>query len=438
MVEIVEIEERTSAPGRLLGGRLDRPKAGATSPIHGFELSGWALGDASPVTAIEISHEGRAVLEVGLDEPRADIAAAFPQAAGAEHCGFRVPLGSLDLRADFELTVTAWCEDGSSAPLATVRGHRRMLPTSGAGLIQPLMVNTIGRSGSTWLVWLLSRHPEMVAFKPYARDVRVATYWANVAQGLSRPQSYLGQLVPGPLEDKLWWLDQGGLQAGIAGDPELEEWLGGNAVEEVFAMCQSRIEAFYSRVAGSDASPRYFVEKFLPYQVVPDLLKEIYPGAREVILVRDFRDMLCSVIAFNEKRGYQAFGRGTARSDAEYVETTVRYSARRLLKRLRECGDSAHLVRYEDLIQTPEATLGGMFDYLGLDSGEDAISETLELAETEVPDYAHHRTTAEVSATIGRWRDELSPELAELCSELLDPMLVELGYEPTLEGASQS
>jgi hypothetical protein len=145
--------------------------------------------------------------------------------------------------------------------------------------------------------------------------------------------------------------------------------------------------------------------------------------------------MLCSVIAFNHKRGYQAFGRADVGSDAEYVETAVANSARRLLRRRRERGEEAHLVRYEDLIQEPAETLAGTMRYLGLDAGEEAVAAVLERSGEESLD--EHRTTGKVSESIGRWKRDLSPELAQVCAEVLDPVLVEFGYEPTLALASE-
>jgi len=171
---------------------------------------------------------------------------------------------------------------------------------------------------------------------------------------------------------------------------------------------------------------------------VPDLLGEIYPGAREVVLVRDFRDMLCSVIAFNRRRGYEAFGRAKAKSDEEYVETVLRSSAEWLKRRLDEGGDSIHLVRYEDLIEKPEPTVAEMMGYLGLDSGEDAAAAVVERAEREAPTVDQHRTSEKVSASIGRWRRDLPPELVQVCADVLDPVLVQFGYAPTHELAPES
>lgn len=433
-VEISAVEQRDGTGNRLLGCRLDNPKPATESGTYGFEVVGWALAEAAPLATVQVLQEGRVVAEAEPEEMRPDIAAAYPQAAHGGECGFRIPVSALDLRQDFQLSVIARGEGGFHAPVAEIGGSRATLPAGGEDLIQPLMINTIGRSGSTWIVWLLSCLSEAVAFSPWARDARVGTYWTSVLQALSRPQSYLAQLVPGPLEQRNWWFDRPDLRSGVGGDQVLEAWLGGEGVESLAQFCQSRIDAFYARLAADGPRPRYFVEKYLPYQLTPDLLSELYPGAREVILVRDFRDMLCSIIAFNEKRGWEAFGRAEASDDTEYVQTTVANSARRLLRRLRERGDGAHLVRYEDLIREPAESLGGMMRFLGLEAGEESIAAVLERAESQSLD--EHRTTSKVSESIGRWKRDLSPELAEVCAEVLDPVLTEFGYEPTPVPAS--
>jgi len=434
LVEIKRVEQPDAVGGGLLGCRLDRPKSAARSDTYSFELVGWALSEAGPLAKVEVLQEGRLVAEAEFDDPRPDIATAFP-VAHAERAGFRVSVSAVDLRQEFALDLVVRGPEGFHAKIAEVTGERAPLPAAGEDLIQPLIVNTIGRSGSTWLVWLLSCLPEAVAFSPWARDARVGTYWTSVLQGLARPQSYLAQLVPGPLEQPTWWLDRPDLRPGVGGDKELEAWLGDEAIESVAGFCQSRIDAFYARVADSAERPGYFVEKYMPYQLTPDLLAELYPGSREIILVRDFRDMLCSVIAFNRKRGWEGFGRADVASDEEYVQTTVANSARRLLRRLREQGEAAHLVRYEDLIQKPEETLAAMMAYLGLDPSEEAVAETL--ARAEANSLESHRTTDKASASIGRWQRDLSPELAQVCAEVLDPVLTEFGYEPTLALASE-
>jgi hypothetical protein len=432
VVGIDEVEVNRGESDYVHDANIDSPEAGWGGEVYTFSIEGWILSRRLRVERIEALYEERPVAVTPLDRERADIAKGFPEVEGAANSGFRLTVNTLRLPAEFELVLRAKLEDDTRLPLARLRGRRRPLPASGNDEIQPLMVNTIGRSGSTLLVTQLSSHPDVVAFSPFIKDARVATYWTNVLQDLSEPAAYLAPFDPPDLDAPRWWLE-GGQELG---EEAVEHWLGSEAVDSLVAMSRVQTEAFYAHVADG-SRPRFFVEKFLPHQVVPDILTELYPGAREVILVRDFRDILCSVLAFNRKRGYAAFGRGKAGSDEEYVETVLLSSAEWLKRRLDERGDAVHLVRYEDLIEEPEATMGETMRYLDLDAGEEAVAAVVERAERDAPVVDEHRTTEKASASIGRWKRDLPPELVPVCAEVLDPMLVQFGYAPTPELAPE-
>ncbi|MEK6271940.1 MAG: sulfotransferase [Actinomycetota bacterium] len=324
--------------------------------------------------------------------------------------------------------IRAKLESGLHFRLGIIRGEREEVRSDYEPFVQPLMINTIGRSGSTWLTWLLSCHPQIVAFKPFEHETRVASYWMTVFQELSQPQSFLTQFDPPDLAVRHWWLGEAGTNRGALKDKELSTWLAYDSVPALAAMCQSRIDAFYSANATIDRHGRYFVEKFSPWQIVPDLLSELYPNAKEVILVRDFRDMFCSIRAFNAKRGDQGFGRDRADSDADYIRTIIRGFAKALLQRWRRRGNLAHLIRYEDLILEPAETLERLMTYLELDASSDAIERTLQLASQDRPGVDNHRTAPDVASSVGRWRTDLSPELIAVCDEALGPLLTEFGY----------
>jgi hypothetical protein len=409
----------------VFGGNVDTPGEGFTSDTYGLTIQGWVLSKSIPVEHVEALYEERPVAVVPLDVERADIAAGFPDVAGAERSGYRAAIGALNLAEQFEIVLRAKLEDGTRLPLARLRGRRRRLPDSPGEEIQPLMVNTIGRSGSTLLVTLLSSHPDVVAFSPFIKDARVSTYWVNVLQELAQPASYLAPFDPPDLDAPRWWLDGGGEELG---EPEVQHWLGSEGVESSANLCRAQIEAFYEHLGG-DPRPRYFVEKYLPHQVVPDLLGEMYPRAREVILVRDFRDMLCSVISFNRKRGWDAFGRTEGGDDAEYVRTAMRQSAIALAGRLRGTRTQPRLVRYEDLVLDPEPTLTELFEHLGLEHDPELVTETVIRAEEGTAAMDHHRTSSDPAASIGRWRNDLPEEIAEVCNQELGELLSEFGYE---------
>jgi hypothetical protein len=220
----------------------------------------------------------------------------------------------------------------------------------------------------------------------------------------------------------------------------MADWLGTEAVRSFAAHCQEQVEAFYLEVARRAGKPQAlcFTEKCLLDPVLLDLTAEIFPGAREVILVRDFRDRLSSVFAWNEQRGDHGFGHEAEMSQAEYLAERVRADAAGLLGRWRRKGDAAHLVRYEDLILEPEETLGGLLEFLGLEAGEGMVKSTLEAANQPNELLDTHRTVSDPSQTIGRWQRDLPAELAAECNELLAPLLREFGYPVELEQPAES
>jgi hypothetical protein len=424
---VVSIEETevTGASDYVHGGNIDTPGEGYSSDSYGLTIEGWVLSRRIPVDHIEVLYEERPLAIVPLDLERPDIAEGFPEVENAGRSGYRATISALKLAERFEIVLRAKLSDGTRLPLARLRGRRRRLAAAPGDAIQPLMVNTIGRSGSTLLVTLLSSHPEVVAFSPFIKDARVSTYWVNVMQDLSEPSSYLAPFDPPDLDAPHWWLGSGG---GELGDPEVERWLGSEAVDSLATLSQAQIEAFYRQLA-SGWRPRFFVEKYLPHQVVPDLLGEMYAGAREVILVRDFRDILCSVIAFNRKRGWDAFGRLEGGDDAEYVRGPLRQSAATLVERLRGDRTEPRLVRYEDLVLEPEPVLTELFGQLGLDADPALVQETVKRAGESSASMDHHRTTSDPAASIGRWREDLPESIAAVCNEELGPLLAEFGYE---------
>jgi hypothetical protein len=433
IVKITRVEIDPPQAGLL--AHVDSPTAGTVTDGYAFEVRGWAFGPEAPVKSVDVALGARgSAVSVVPREGRPDLGSRFGEIAHAERSGFRLVVGVLENRAKFGVDVHATLADGSTARFGRIEGERRPLPHPGQATIQPLILNTIGRSGSTWLAGLLSSHPEIAGYRPMQFETRVATYWMSVFQALSQPRSYLSQIVPTNLEsDRTWWLGNGAKGSPDIADPALERWLANDAVEQVVELSRGRIEAFFQQVRETQGKPdaRYFLEKFLSEPVILDLLNEFYDEAREVILVRDFRDVASSVLAFNRKRGYQAFGREHVESDADYIRFVAHSQALGVLKRWEEQKDKAHLVRYEDLITEPEQTLQKIFEFVGVSASPAVVAATLERAISESPSMDHHRTARDPGATIGRWREDLSPDLIAACAEYLDPMLEAFGYEAT-------
>ena len=179
--------------------------------------------------------------------------------------------------------------------------------------------------------------------------------------------------------------------------------------------------------AGGGSRPTFFAEKCLPENNVPQLLWELYGDAREIFLTRDFRDMVCSIRAFNEKRGRDAFGTTGLEGDEAFIRQLAP-SVDGLRAQWRARRDRAHLVRYEDLVMRPRETLAGALAYLGTDAGDGLVDAMLAQAGEEIPGMADHRTAASGGASVGRWERGPARGLRRLCEEAFGPALEEFGY----------
>lgn len=415
----------------LAGYSLDYPRA--DTPVEGYDfvVQGWVTSGAHPPTGVELMAGGRVIERVAVDVRRPDIAELFPGIEWAVNSGFRTRVSVLQLPSEFQLEVRAVLQDATRHRLGTIEGVWQHPAVDTTRFLQPILLTTLGRTGSTWATRLLGAHDEILAYRPFEYEPRLASYWLEALGGLSHPHSY-GQALRGDLSGDAWWL---GRRASGRPTPSVDSamarWLGTTQVEALLPFCVDRIESFYREAAERDGAGRaaFFVEKYSPSSFVPDLMWSLYPGTAEVILVRDFRDMICSIFAYNRKRGMQAFGRDLAHSDADYV-AQLRTSGLRLLERWRCRSERAFLLRYEELVRDPEPVLAALFEHMGVDHDPATVREVVEAAARATPDaQRQHATTPDPTASIGRWRRDLTPELQRATEEAFSDILLEFGYE---------
>jgi hypothetical protein len=240
--------------------------------------------------------------------------------------------------------------------------------------------------------------------------------------------------VGAPMEFHLEPLAAGGnpfYSAAFAAWPAVEAWSGSTYVRELAAFCQRSIDGWYLATASAQGDAVgelvYFAEKHFP-DVYPRLLRELYPGAHELFLVRDFRDMLASMRAYNVRKGSGDFGRDKAGSDEAWL-AHLQQNFLVLHAAWRDRGEPRSLVRYEDLVRTPEATLPPLLESLGLDAAPQTVASLIAAAAPDAPELRGHGTAGSPAASIGRWRHDLPPALQAAAEETFGDLLREFGYE---------
>jgi hypothetical protein len=404
------------------------------SGTYSFVVRGWALStDGSPVT-IEAHDETGAVHSTTATLPQPTVPKRYAKLAGSDKAGFHFVLTSVGLPIDFTVDVEAVSANGKRVLLGRVRGRRRQLRTAFKPSVQPIVVNTMGRTGSSWFVALLAEHPEVLALNPFlGYEAKMTSYWAELLRALSEPKSYM-MAVQAQSERKRWWLGDERPTPLPISKPHtgMPRWLGGANVENLAYMCQLEVDGFYRRLGQLEGRPgtRYFVEKSFS-GLTPRVLSELYPNGREIVLVRDFRDVACSILDYNAKRGFELWGRDRFKGERPWLGH-LRGLALQLLSDLRERAEQSHVVRYEDLVTNPEDTLVDAFTYLGLEGDRDLARRALDAVSEMAPHVQEaHRTSNTVDASVGRWKRGCPPKRRKAFAEAFDDLLPEFGYEPT-------
>lgn len=426
-VEVLDVRQIPVRDEDVGGFFIDSPQVGTVHDVYALKIEGWYL-PRSECPALRLVVPGIETTVVEMNVPRPDVTPDRPEATA----GFRVWANALRLPLEFEMHLMAHHAGRTPVWLATVRGRREKLPSIDQPRFQPIILTSFGRTGGTWVTHLIGRHPEIVALRPFEYESRIATYWTDVFTALSEPRSYL-QCLGADAGGEHWWLGEGSLgpQAAADADPEFTRWLGKENVEKLMLFCHGRIEEAYERVSKVENRPRsrFFVERSWPNPVTHLMLRSVFPGAREIVLVRDFRDMVASILAYNERRGVQYFGRHAWASDEEFVRS-LKHPMNHIVNSWRQAKDHTYLLRYEDIVLHPQESLVPVLDYLGVDSEPGVIDQMIRVASA---DSSHardvHQTSTSAEASIGRWQRDLSEPVQEACGEAFGEILAELGYE---------
>ena len=139
------------------------------------------------------------------------------------------------------------------------------MPTTDETELQPLLITTLGRTGSTWVTQLLGGHPAILTYPPFKHEVRVLSYWVDVLLALAEPASYL-QSVQAFASLPDWWLGRERIYDEETSDDVLRRMARPGAHRALTRFCKGRISDFYARLATTNPGkePRYFAEKTLP------------------------------------------------------------------------------------------------------------------------------------------------------------------------------
>ena len=269
-----------------------------------------------------------------------------------------------------------------------------------------------GRVGSTLLIRLLATSNEVVIEPGYAEgERRYLSYCLRIAEAIATPwdpalHPDVTELMFGPVDRA----------APIPFEPSMIDIrrLAPKALHNLW-------QAVSDELHRSKPAARYYAEKLVGNA---QLLFDSDIPIHLIDLVRDPRDVLCSIRAFNP--GYGSLGRTAGQTDEQLLgEMTARHLDQLGLMATTPSNVRRILIRYEDMVSDLAGTAETLGAWLGLRVEAHSLA-------TLTDQDRRHMTSRSPVESVGRWRRELATSLAKEIWRKLGAALEPLGYEESV------
>lgn len=379
---------------------------------HRF-ITGWAVDTDDPDGCVEILIfiGGHLHATVTCDLPRADLAGIEGFGRGAH--AFRFEFASeLNAQSDHRISVVFMV---NGTPLSN--GHRLLLGRAQRADLLPILVTAPGRSGTTLLMGRLGQQPEICVGDHAPHELRMLSYYAAAYRVLTARADHNNSTDPDHIEkDKNFFgsnpFYHDTFRRVFSSNLEFIRPFSGMIPHKLAEMFREITTTFYRSLACDQkkAEARFFAEKNNNVsQNVREFVRFTFGEVKELILIRDPRDILCSHKSYFGSALDKAFGE-------------ISQASKTLLSFRNQDARDVRFVIYEELVQDPDAALRRIAEFLNLD-----------LARPLNPDredrvFKVHATTDSPIASIGRWRRDLSVEMQERCNDTWRDFLSAFGY----------
>ena len=295
--------------------------------------------------------------------------------------------------------------------------------------LTPLLIDGSGRDGTTLVMQLLGTATEVAFDRTYPYEQRYFSYllyWSRLPLREEWDESlwsldslaHAEELQERPLVGPIPWPER----SLISTDGGKEFWQ--ETFEASWAGFSRRAcEGVKARLGDDSVEIRYYAQKSADSWALPF---DGLPGLRLLCLLRDPRDVWVSSVAFHRRRaaeGEKFLPLGEGQSEDDVLKQFVADQRRRLhwLQGVEE-ERGAPVIRYEELVADLPGQAEKIGDWLGVELDAEAVARRR-------GEYSGHITAGSVEESVGRWRREMSPEVAGLFNEAMGSELRALGFD---------
>ena len=282
-------------------------------------------------------------------------------------------------------------------------------------LLQPILVTAPGRAGSTILMKRLASHLSVSVANQYPFETELLKYYGHAFAIMTAPGDHDRSGKPESFVDNKRFLganpyNVASFSEAFTNAARFQSFYQSDVPRELAPAFRTIINKFYLGLAADQnkEAATFFAEKCQLAGMARWLGRNLFSGLREIVLIRDLRDTLCS---------YKAFWSHTT-TDAMRL---LRESGDALIRIRKEQRSDVLFVRYEDMVEQEPETLQRIAEFIGI------RDFTLLDAEQEL--FQEHGTSKSPIASIGRWKRELSIEDVRNCVREFGAILETFGYE---------
>jgi hypothetical protein len=260
-------------------------------------------------------------------------------------------------------------------------------------LIAPIFIGGAGRSGTTLLRVILDSHPNIVCGPELKVTPLVAQMWDHFQTALS---------------------------------PTMREYyLSPADINKIFGkMMVSLLENYRQRSGKRRIAEKSPNNVFHFYH-----LSNIFPGSPLIHIIRDGRDVVCSLLTMDWMDPTNGRPLDYTRDIGKAVHYWVSaVQAAHVARKFPSVSANYIELRYEDLVESPEATLRQLFAFL-----EEPWDPGVLNYHQQKRNLVGESSAAQVSkplykSAVGRWKRDLKSGDKEVVKKLAGNLLVELGY----------
>lgn len=258
------------------------------------------------------------------------------------------------------------------------------------------------RSGTTWLQILLGAHAKV------ATTVELTIF-----------SHYIAPLING------WNIEKDNIDKGRweQGLPYI--W----SQNEFNIFLKSFVDKAYEKVLDKNPDATHILDKHPGYSKHVTLIQKFLPNAKFIHIIRDGRDVACSMIAARKNIG---FGEGKIEGAArEWRDNVI---AARVIS---DQTQNYYEIRYEQLLDNSVQILKDVFNFCGLDVSDTQVNSIIDA--NSFDKLKNKGATADFKSNLnkkhyrkgksGTWKEDMNSEQQFIFNSIAGKLLIDLGYE---------